>query len=83
MTTPPLIEQTQQQRDSEGGCGKGDDDAGDQQRLRYWVAPHPHCRAPSCDGAEQQENSATDNVETDDFTQWLRVHNQSVQAKAD
>ena len=51
-----FVEQSQHQRDGERGGREGDDDAGDQQRLRHRVATHPDCRASACDGAEEQEH---------------------------
>ncbi len=74
-----LVEQSQQQRDRQRRGGEGDDNRGDQQRLRYRVAAHPGGLPPARDDAAQQEHAVADQIEREDLPQRLRVDDESVE----
>ena len=70
---PGLLEQPQHQGDRERARREGDDDPGDDHRLRHGIGLQSGRRAFSRDDAEHQENAAADKVERKNFAQRLRV----------
>ena len=71
----------QQEGDGHGGGREGDDNAGDDQRLRHRICLKSGRRAPAGNDAEQQEYAAADDVEGQDLAQRLRVGDKAEQAK--
>ena len=61
--------QAQDQRECEGGGGEGHDDAGDDHGLRHRIAIEVARRAASRDHAEEQEDPAAEQVESEDPAQ--------------
>src|SRR5262249_55985861 len=77
------LKQSEQQRDRERGCGKSDDDAGDDQCLRHRIAAEARRRAAARDDAEQQEHAAAEQIESEDLAERLRIDDHTVQAEPD
>ena len=77
-----LLEEPQQQGDGHGRRRERNDNAGDDQRLRHRIGAEPGCRTPPGDDPEQQEHTASENVEGQDLAQRLRVGDEAEQSKS-
>ncbi len=69
--------------DRERGGREGDDDAGDDHRLRHRIGGEAGGRALARDDAEQQEDAAAQDVEGEDLAQRVRIDDEAVEAEAD
>ena len=78
-----FLEQPQQQRNRQSRGREGDDQTGDHQRLRYGIAVQPGSRTPPRNDAEQQENTAAEQVERQNFTQRPGIDDQAEQSQTD
>src|SRR5262245_7182388 len=76
-------EQTQQQGDCEGGRGKGDDYAGDNQRLGYRIRRKSRRCAFARNDAEHEEDATAQQIEADNLAQWIGIDQQAVKTQAD
>ena len=81
--TPGRFVEAQNQRDRDGAGGEGDDDAGDDERLRHRIGMEARARAAPRDHAEEQEYAAADHAEGENLAQELRIDDEAVEAETD